>query len=77
MVEEFMLLANISVAEKIFHEFPDNAMLRRHPVPPLGNFEPLLHAAKRQGFDLNVSTGKKLSGQADFFFKVARVYEIF
>uniref|UniRef100_A0A8D9BV86 Protein DIS3 homolog n=1 Tax=Cacopsylla melanoneura TaxID=428564 RepID=A0A8D9BV86_9HEMI len=65
MVEEFMLLANITVAEKIFHEFPDNAMLRRHPVPPPANFEPLIHAAKRQGFELNVSTGKDLATSLD------------
>ena len=32
MVEEFMLLANISVAEKIRADFPDCAVLRRHPV---------------------------------------------
>lgn len=46
MVEEFMLLANISVAEKIVHEFPDNALLRRHPSPPASNFDPLIKAAK-------------------------------
>lgn len=48
MVEEFMLLANISVAEKIFEEFPECAMLRRHPEPPQSNFEPLIKAAKNQ-----------------------------
>lgn len=45
MVEEFMLLANISVAEKIFAEFPEHAVLRRHPIPPPSNFEPLVKAA--------------------------------
>lgn len=45
MVEEFMLLANISVAEKIFSEFPEHAVLRRHPIPPPSNFEPLVKAA--------------------------------
>lgn len=45
MVEEFMLLANISVAEKIFAEFPEHAILRRHPIPPPSNFEPLVKAA--------------------------------
>lgn len=48
MVEEFMLLANISVAEKIVEEFPDCAMLRRHPQPPATNFEPLVKAGKLQ-----------------------------
>ena len=42
MVEEFMLLANISVAEKIYTEFPDFAVLRRHPIPPKEQYEPLV-----------------------------------
>lgn len=46
MVEEFMLLANISVAQKIYDEFPDCAMLRKHPAPPLSNYDILLKAAK-------------------------------
>lgn len=46
MVEEFMLLANISVAEKIYKEFPEYAMLRRHPAPPLTNYDPVMKAAK-------------------------------
>lgn len=46
MVEEFMLLANISVAQKIYHEFPDCAMLRKHPAPPPSNYD-ILHKASR------------------------------
>lgn len=46
MVEEFMLLANISVAQKIYEEFPDCAMLRKHPAPPPSNYDILLKAAK-------------------------------
>lgn len=46
MVEEFMLLANISVAQKIYDEFPDCAMLRKHPAPPPSNYDILLKAAK-------------------------------
>jgi exosome complex exonuclease DIS3/RRP44 len=42
MVEEFMLAANISAAQKIFNDFPDCAMLRRHPAPPPSNFDPLV-----------------------------------
>jgi len=33
MIEEFMLLANIAVAEKIAQHFPTFAILRRHPKP--------------------------------------------
>lgn len=46
MVEEFMLLANISVAQKIYDEFSDCAMLRKHPAPPPSNYDILLKAAK-------------------------------
>lgn len=48
MIEEFMLLANVSVAEKIYKEFPEFAMLRRHPEPPQVNFDPLIKAGKHQ-----------------------------
>lgn len=46
MVEEFMLLANISVAQKIYDEFPDCAMLRKHPAPPPSNYDILQKASK-------------------------------
>ncbi|GFR81945.1 exosome complex exonuclease RRP44 [Elysia marginata] len=65
MVEEFMLLANISVAEKILYEFPDNALLRRHPAPPPSNFEPLIKAAESKGFKIDVSSGKALADSLD------------
>ena len=48
MVEEFMLLANISVAQNIFKHFPECAVLRRHPTPPATNFEPILKAGRTQ-----------------------------
>lgn len=65
MVEEFMLLANISVAEKIEAEFPEFAMLRRHPEPPQNNFEPLIKAGKHLGFDIDTSSGKNLARSLD------------
>lgn len=45
-----MLLANISVATKIFEDFPEWAVLRRHPSPPLANFDALVKAAKSKVF---------------------------
>ncbi|ETN71598.1 RNB-like protein [Necator americanus] len=65
MVEEFMLLANVSVAEKILTEYPDCAMLRRHPVPTEASYKPLVEAAKQQGFSINVSSGKALADSLD------------
>lgn len=45
MVEEFMLLANISVAEKILAEYPDCALLRRHPVPNEQSYKQLVEVS--------------------------------
>ncbi|OQV16180.1 Exosome complex exonuclease RRP44 [Hypsibius exemplaris] len=61
MVEEFMLLANISVAEKIHKEFPEYALLRRHPAPPLSSYDPVLKAAQSKHLDLTAKDGKSLS----------------
>lgn len=33
LIEEFMLLANISVAEFIYKNYPENSILRKHPPP--------------------------------------------
>lgn len=41
-----MLLANISVAQKIYDEFPECALLRKHPAPPPSNYDILIKAAK-------------------------------
>ncbi|BET02349.1 RNB [Nesidiocoris tenuis] len=74
MVEEFMLLANVSVAEKILEEFPECALLRRHPEPPPTNFEPLIKAAEHQGFQIDCSSGKALSLSLDNAVKPADPY---
>ncbi|RZF37909.1 hypothetical protein LSTR_LSTR005409 [Laodelphax striatellus] len=65
MVEEFMLLANISVAEKIYQEFPECAMLRRHPEPAQNMFEPLIKAGRHLGFDIRTTSGKELAASLD------------
>lgn len=61
MVEEFMLLANVTSAECTLKHFPDCALLRRHPAPPHSNFEPLLLSAKSQDIELDVSSNKTLA----------------
>ncbi|ROT80486.1 putative exosome complex exonuclease RRP44 [Penaeus vannamei] len=65
MVEEFMLLANVTSAETTLKHFPDCALLRRHPAPPHSNFEPLLLAAKSQDIELDVSSNKALANSLD------------
>ena len=61
MVEEFMLLANVVVAEKTLKQFPQCAVLRRHPRPSEEMFEPLLKAAKAAGYEIDVSNSKNLN----------------
>ena len=61
LVEEFMLLANISVAKKTKEEFPNCAVLRRHPAPPLSNYEVLIKAGAAKGVQIAVETAKVLA----------------
>lgn len=65
MVEEFMLAANISVAEKILKHFPAYSLLRRHPVPTPSMFEPLLRTAAAVGVHLDISSSKALADSLD------------
>ncbi|KAK4798304.1 hypothetical protein SAY86_030630, partial [Trapa natans] len=65
MVEEFMLAANVSVAEKILKHFPVCSLLRRHPIPTKEMLEPLLRTAAAVGVNLDVSTSKALADSLD------------
>jgi exosome complex exonuclease DIS3/RRP44 len=61
MVEEFMLLANIVVAERILKHFPHCALLRRHPKPSDEMFEPLIRAATSAGYSIDASNSRLLN----------------
>ncbi|KAF8637547.1 hypothetical protein AX17_002754 [Amanita inopinata Kibby_2008] len=66
LVEEFMLLANISVAKKIQETFPQTSVLRRHLPPPKTNFERLQDIlVKRKGMSLDVSSSGALATSLD------------
>ncbi|KAI8637191.1 hypothetical protein BD408DRAFT_478224 [Parasitella parasitica] len=65
LVEEFMLLANISVAKKIYSKFPSSAMLRKHPAPPTNNFDSLRQILMEKGFILETETSKALADSLD------------
>lgn len=65
MVEEFMLLANISVAEKLYQELPQLALLRCHQKPGASNFDELTIAAKSRGIEVDVKDGHSLSESLD------------
>ena len=66
LVEEFMLLANITVAQKIQSVFPQTALLRRHATPPATNFSDLSEQLKRmRGLELDVSSSRALADSLD------------
>ncbi|XP_070553170.1 exosome complex exonuclease RRP44-like [Ptychodera flava] len=65
MVEEFMLLANISVATKIQQDFPQCALLRRHPAPPPSNYEPLIKAGESKDVKILTESNKDLATSLD------------
>jgi len=58
MIEEFMLLANMAVARKIYKHEPERAILRCHPPPHAIMMEDLENLCKHYGilFDITDST---------------------
>jgi exosome complex exonuclease DIS3/RRP44 len=67
LVEEFMLLANISVARKIYDAYPQTAMLRRHAPPPATNFEQLndMLRVRKPGLSVSLESSKALADSLD------------
>jgi DIS3-like exonuclease 2 len=60
VVEEFMLLANMSVARVISDAFPDSALLRRHPEPNMRKLKEFEDFCDKNGFELNASSSGAL-----------------
>lgn len=56
LIEEFMLLANISVAEKISAVFPSAALLRCHPSPSEKPLKYFVDYAAKIGLEIDVSS---------------------
>ncbi|EMD61752.1 hypothetical protein GGP41_004333 [Bipolaris sorokiniana] len=66
LVEEFMLLANTSVAAKNYEAFPQTALLRRHAAPPKTNFEELDNQLKvKKGMEIKTDSSKALADSLD------------
>ncbi|KAK6455467.1 exoribonuclease required for 3 end formation of 5.8S rRNA [Scheffersomyces xylosifermentans] len=67
LVEEFMLLANISVARKIYDSYPQTAMLRRHAPPPATNFEQLndMLSVRKPGLSISLESSRALADSLD------------
>jgi exosome complex exonuclease DIS3/RRP44 len=66
LVEEFMLLANISVARRIYEAYPQVAMLRRHGAPPVTNFDVLNDQLRvRKNMAIVLDSSKTLADSLD------------
>ncbi|XP_062098740.1 DIS3-like exonuclease 2 isoform X2 [Humulus lupulus] len=58
LVEEFMLMANMTAAEVISRAFPDGALLRRHPEPNMRKLKEFEAFCCRHGLELDTSSGQ-------------------
>lgn len=81
LVEEFMLLANIYVAEKILYCFPSNSVLRKHSTPKPKQIKEFGKLLSTLGYNLDYSSSKNLADSLDkidrkkdpFFNKLVRI----
>ncbi|OZJ05296.1 hypothetical protein BZG36_01948 [Bifiguratus adelaidae] len=60
LIEEFMLLANMSVANQISKYFPEIALLRRHSAPIQRRLDEFCDQAEKLGFDFDGTSAKTL-----------------
>jgi exosome complex exonuclease DIS3/RRP44 len=65
LVEEFMLLANVTVAKKILRHYPTLSVLRRHPSPNRSMFQSLIGKARCRGFEIDIEDSKRLADSLD------------
>ncbi|TIB05172.1 hypothetical protein E3P96_01345 [Wallemia ichthyophaga] len=60
LIEEFMLITNITVASEIAASLPEQSLLRRHEDPIPKRLDAFQERAKELGFDIDVSSSKAL-----------------
>ncbi|KAI8594093.1 hypothetical protein BDZ88DRAFT_8477 [Geranomyces variabilis] len=60
LIEEFMLLANMAVAQKIAARFPDAAMLRNHAAPKARGMTEFVDFAAQLGYVINAESSSTL-----------------
>jgi DIS3-like exonuclease 2 len=60
LVEEFMLLANIAVAHRIYNKYPQQAVLRRHPPPNSQQIQQVSEMVKDYGHHVDIATSNTI-----------------
>jgi len=61
LVEEFMLLANVKVAEILVDNCREAAVLRRHPFPGEAKLRKFAEFTRKLGLDLHLTKSTKIS----------------
>eukprot|EP01053_Blabericola_migrator_P001838 Blabericola_migrator_1__1837@NODE_14_length_24048_cov_80_277428_g11_i0_p4_GENE_NODE_14_length_24048_cov_80_277428_g11_i0NODE_14_length_24048_cov_80_277428_g11_i0_p4_ORF_typecomplete_len1123_score207_87RNB/PF00773_19/8_8e112OB_Dis3/PF17849_1/4_2e14Rrp44_CSD1/PF17216_3/7_5e13CSD2/PF17876_1/34CSD2/PF17876_1/4_1e07Rrp44_S1/PF17215_3/4e05_NODE_14_length_24048_cov_80_277428_g11_i02343602 len=61
LVEEFMLLANVAVAQRIVQSFPDCSVLRRHPPPKADGLAHLAKVLASKGMKFEFGSNAQLA----------------
>ncbi|KAG0261287.1 hypothetical protein DFQ27_003074 [Actinomortierella ambigua] len=65
LIEEFMLLANMSVARQICQFFPEQALLRRHEQPLEKRMTEFIQNMRKVGIELDASSSGALQASLD------------
>lgn len=69
LIEDFMLLANISVAKFIYEKFPEISLLRHHAPPKENALRKLVHTLEKSGIQIDVSSAAALSASMERLIK--------
>ena len=67
LVEEFMLMANKAVGNRILASYPDGTLLRAHRSPEKRKLKDMALWAKNVGLKVDASTAKALQNTLDFY----------
>ena len=67
LIEEYMLLANMAVAHRIYKAFPDRAMLRCHPKPDARQLEEVKELCNSLGIDFGHESSKSIQETLNTF----------
>lgn len=61
MIEEFMLLANQTVAKLIYGKYPETSFLRHHKEPDVNMMKNLVEYLKKSDYQLDTSSSKSIA----------------
>ena len=67
LIEEYMLLANMAVAHRIYKAFPDRAMLRCHPKPDARQLEEVSALCSSLGINFSHASSKGIQETLNTF----------